>query len=164
MNVQILNAQGIQHHHLMPHTTEDCLQGIALQDAAIVDMQRKGIQEYPYTLNLSLSKQQFMLCLSIGMYLFYGNGTVLWRLSLLTRMKTDTPDGEEENKIFVPFPGYNPISLLRRFIHASELACLILPIRLVCPDGRRERTKTKKAACGCTKRAPLELLTITFDW
>ena len=44
----LLGSSSIQHYHLMTHTLENGLQGIALQDASIVDVQRKGVKVYPH--------------------------------------------------------------------------------------------------------------------
>ncbi|MGN0234348.1 MAG: hypothetical protein ACI4B5_08015, partial [Bacteroidaceae bacterium] len=63
-------------------------------------------------------------------------------------------DGREQK--FVPFPGLRPHSRLRSPIHASKLACTLLPIRLVCPAGRRERPKAKKQPAAVQNEPPSE--------
>ena len=48
----------------------------------------------------------------------------------------------EEIKKFVAFPwAYAPCSPMRMLSHVSELPCLTLPIRLVCPQADGKPTK-----------------------
>ena len=50
--------------------------------------------------------------------------------------------------------GLRPCSPMRMLIHVSELPCLTLPIRLVCPAGRQEKPQNKIAAVGSKKKLP----------
>ena len=71
---------------------------------------------------------------------------------LSTRIGTDCSlDGKIRSKSLFLSPGLRPHSLLVMLIHASQLACITLPISLACPADRQERNKTKKQPLGCTK-------------
>ena len=48
---------------------------------------------------------------------------------------------KEEIKKFVVFPGLRPCSLMRMLSQVSELPCLTLRIRRVCPQADRKPTK-----------------------
>ena len=60
-------------------------------------------------------------------------------------------------------PGLRPCSPMRMVSHVSELPCLTLPIRLVCPlaDGKA----TKQNSCRWQYKISLQrrLLTVTLD-
>ena len=51
--------------------------------------------------------------------------------------------GRYRSKSLLLSPGLRPCSLMRMLSQVSELPCLTLHIRLVCPAGRQEINKTK---------------------
>ena len=62
------------------------------------------------------------------------------------------------------FPlGLRPYSLMRMLSHESELPCLTLPIRLVCPAGRRKSHKSKWLPLAVQNEPLQRLRTVTSD-
>ena len=70
----------------------------------------------------------------------------------------------EEIKKFVAFPwAYAPCSPMRMLIHVSELPCLTLPIRLVCPLADRKASKQKSCPWQYKISLRRRLRTVTLD-
>ena len=61
-----------------------------------------------------------------------------------TDITDSCPMGDRRDQKVCCFPlGLRPCSPMRMVIHVSELPWLTIPIRLVCPAGRRKSIKTK---------------------
>ena len=70
----------------------------------------------------------------------------------------------EEIKKFVAFPwAYAPCSPMRMVSHVSELPCLTLHIRLVCPQADGKATKQKICRRQYKMSLQRRLLTVTLD-
>ena len=77
------------------------------------------------------------------------NEVVLWRI--------------EEIKKFVAFPGLTPCSPMSMLSQISELPCLTIPIRLVCPQADRKASKQNSCPWQYKMSLRRRLLTITSD-
>ena len=71
--------------------------------------------------------------------------------------------GKKRSKSLLLSPGLRPCSLMRMVRHVSELPCLTLPIRLVCPAGRRKASKQNSCPWQYKMSLQRRLLTITSD-
>ena len=60
-------------------------------------------------------------------------------------------------------PGLRPCSLMRMLSHISELPCLTIPIRLVCPQADRKPAKQNSCPWQYKMSLHRRLLTITSD-
>ena len=70
----------------------------------------------------------------------------------------------EEIKKFVAFPwAYAPCSPMRMLSHVSELPCLTIPIRLVCPLADRKPTKQNSCLWQYKMSLQRRLRTVTSD-
>ena len=71
--------------------------------------------------------------------------------------------GRYRSKSLLLSPGLRPCSLMRMLSHESELPCLTLHIRLVCP--KADRKATKQNSCPWQYKMSLyqRLLTVTLD-
>ena len=69
----------------------------------------------------------------------------------------------KEIKKFVVFPGLRPYSLMRMLSQVSELPCLTLHIRQVCPQADRKPTKQNSCPWQYKMSLRRRLLTITSD-
>ena len=71
--------------------------------------------------------------------------------------------GRYRSKSLLLSPGLRPCSLMRMLSHVSELPCLTLHIRLVCPQA--DRKPTKQNSCPWQNKMSLHrrLLTVTSD-
>ena len=68
---------------------------------------------------------------------------------------------KNRSKSLLLSPGLRPCSQVVMFIHTSKLACLNLPICLVCPAGRRKGTKQNSCRWQYKMSLYQRLLTIT---
>ena len=71
--------------------------------------------------------------------------------------------GKKRSKSLLFSLGLRPCSLMRMLCHASELPCLTLPIRLVCPLADRKTTKQNSCLWQYKMSLHRRLLTVTAD-
>ena len=71
--------------------------------------------------------------------------------------------GKKRSKSLLLSLGLHPCSLMRMLSHASELPCLTLPIRLVCPKADRKASKQNNCPWQYKMSLRRRLQTITSD-
>ena len=82
----------------------------------------------------------------------------------LTDETDECPTGKRRDQKVCCFPlGLRPCSPMRMLSHVSELPCLTLPIRLVCPLSDRKSTKQNSCPWQYKMSLHRRLLTVTLD-
>ena len=70
---------------------------------------------------------------------------------------------KKRSKSLLLYPGLRPCSPMRMLSHVSELPCLTLHIRLVCPQADGKATKQKICRRQYKMSLQRRLLTVTSD-
>ena len=71
--------------------------------------------------------------------------------------------GKKRSKSLLLSPGLRPCSPMRMLSHVSELPCLTIPIRLVCPQADRKASKQNSCPWQYKMSLQRRLLTVTSD-
>ena len=93
----------------------------------------------------------------------YARGQVLLLPRVLRIGRTVSCGRTIRSKSLLLSPGLRPCSLMRMLSHVSELPCLTLHIRLVCPQADRKATKQNSCRRQYKMSLRRRLLTITLD-